>query len=164
MNFYLSAIDDQLTHLEDRASIGIILCKGRNEIIVEYALRDTSKPMGVAQYRLTAALPEELEGELPTTSELSAEFPLLSLVRLRIDIERQLAALVKTHGLEKDERPRGARLLATTLHTHDVIPSELMANILRVSDVLNRSVHGLEVSREDAEAVIAVGKSDSCRS
>jgi predicted nuclease of restriction endonuclease-like (RecB) superfamily len=157
MNFYLSAIDDQLRHPEDRASIGIILCKGRNEIIVEYALRDTSKPMGVAQYRLTAALPEELEGELPTTSELSGEFPLLSLVRLRIDIEKKLAALVKANGLQGDERPRGARLLATTLHTHDIISTELMANILRVGDVLTKSVHGLEVTPEDAEAVIAVG-------
>jgi hypothetical protein len=46
MNFYLSAVDDQLRH-----------CKGRNSVIVEYALRDTSKPMGVAQYRLSAALP-----------------------------------------------------------------------------------------------------------
>ena len=52
MNFYLSAVDDQLRHPHDQASIGIILCKGRNEVIVEYALRDTSKPMGVAQYRL----------------------------------------------------------------------------------------------------------------
>jgi predicted nuclease of restriction endonuclease-like (RecB) superfamily len=44
MNFYLSAVDDQLRHPDDQASIGIILCKGRNEVIVEYALRDSSKP------------------------------------------------------------------------------------------------------------------------
>ncbi|WP_247454690.1 MULTISPECIES: PDDEXK nuclease domain-containing protein, partial [unclassified Bradyrhizobium] len=46
MNFYLSAVDDQLRHRDDQPTIGIILCKGRNKVIVEYALRDTSKPMG----------------------------------------------------------------------------------------------------------------------
>lgn len=50
MNFYLSAVDDQLKHKDDQPTIGIILCKGRNEVIVEYALRDSSKPMGVAQF------------------------------------------------------------------------------------------------------------------
>ncbi len=53
MNFYLSAVDDQLKHADDKPSIGIILCKGRNAVVVEYALRDTNKPMGVAEYRLT---------------------------------------------------------------------------------------------------------------
>ena len=51
MNFYLSAVDDQLRHKDDQPTIGIILCKGRNEVVVEYSLRDTAKPMGVAQYR-----------------------------------------------------------------------------------------------------------------
>ncbi len=65
MNFYLSAVDDQLKHADDRPSIGIILCKGRNAFVVEYALRDTRKPMGVAQYRLTPApaLPAKLRRE-----------------------------------------------------------------------------------------------------
>jgi hypothetical protein len=49
MNFNLSAIDDLLRHPEDRPSIGIILCKDRNEVVVEYALRDSGKPMGVAK-------------------------------------------------------------------------------------------------------------------
>jgi len=53
MNFYLSAVDEQIRQPDDNPSIGIILCKGRNEVIVEYALRDTSKPVGVAQYTLT---------------------------------------------------------------------------------------------------------------
>ena len=143
MNFYLSAVDDQLRHPEDRASIGIILCKGRNEIIVEYTLRDTNKPMGVAQYRLTAALPQELQRELPTIEDLAAEFPLLSLVRLRIDIEKKLAALVKAHGLEDD--------------MHDIVSTELMANILRVSEVLNRAVHGRDVTQEEGQAAVATG-------
>lgn len=71
MNFYLSAIDDQLRHRHDQPSIGIILCKDRNEVIVEYALRDMRKPMGVAQYRLSPALPEQLKRDLPTVEELA---------------------------------------------------------------------------------------------
>jgi hypothetical protein len=62
MNFYLSAVDEQLRHPDDGPSIGIILCKSRNELIVEYALRDTTKPMGVSQYRLATALPDQLQG------------------------------------------------------------------------------------------------------
>ena len=75
MNFYLSAVDDQLRHKSDAPSIGIILCKGKNEVIVEYALRDTSKPMGVAEYRLCAALPESLQAELPTEAEFRSRVP-----------------------------------------------------------------------------------------
>ena len=159
MNFYLSAIDDQLRHAEDRPSIGIILCKGRNEIVVEYALRDTSKPMGVAQYRLTAALPDELRKELPTTEELSAEFPLLSLVRLGIDIEKRLAELATAHGLEDIEHRGGAVQAATVLKMHGVISTELTANIHRLSDVSNRAVQGVEVTREEADAAIEAGNS-----
>ena len=90
MNFYLSAVDDLLRHPEDGPSIGIILCQGRNEVVVEYALRDTSKPMGVARYRLSPALPVELRQELPTVEELAREFPLMSVIKLRIEIERAL--------------------------------------------------------------------------
>jgi predicted nuclease of restriction endonuclease-like (RecB) superfamily len=72
MNFYLAAIDDLLRHADDKPSIGIILCRQRNEVIVEYSLRDSGKPMGVAQYRLSKALPEKLMKDLPTVEELAA--------------------------------------------------------------------------------------------
>jgi predicted nuclease of restriction endonuclease-like (RecB) superfamily len=73
MNFYLSAIDDQLRHPDDRPSIGIILCKSRDRVTVEYALRDTRKPIGVSKYRLTSALPKELKSSLPTIEQLEQE-------------------------------------------------------------------------------------------
>ena len=60
MNFYLSAVDDLLRHADDQPSIGIILCKVRNKVTVEYALHNTRKPIGISEYRLTEALPEEL--------------------------------------------------------------------------------------------------------
>ncbi|GIX46032.1 MAG: hypothetical protein KatS3mg131_0243 [Candidatus Tectimicrobiota bacterium] len=73
MNFYLSAVDDLLRHPEDRPSIGLILCKSKNRLVAEYALRDLSKPMGVATYRVTEALPSELQEGLPSLEELEAE-------------------------------------------------------------------------------------------
>jgi predicted nuclease of restriction endonuclease-like (RecB) superfamily len=88
INFYLSAVDDQLRHKDDQPTIGIILCKGRNEVVVEYSLRDTTKPMGVAQYKVSPLLPSRLQRDLPTIEELGREFPLMSVIKLRIEIER----------------------------------------------------------------------------
>jgi len=73
MSFYLSAVDDLLKHSSDQPSLGIILCKTKKKMVVEYALRDTSKPLGVAEYRITAALPERLKGNLPSIEDLEAE-------------------------------------------------------------------------------------------
>jgi predicted nuclease of restriction endonuclease-like (RecB) superfamily len=70
MNFYLSATDDLLRHPDDQPSIGIILCKSKNQAIAEYALRDLNKPIGVSAYQLQSALPEQLKSSLPTIAEL----------------------------------------------------------------------------------------------
>jgi predicted nuclease of restriction endonuclease-like (RecB) superfamily len=67
MNFYLAAVDTQLEHAGDNPPIGLMLCKEHNKIIVEYALQDTTKPMGVATYSL---LPKELKDKLPTAKQL----------------------------------------------------------------------------------------------
>jgi predicted nuclease of restriction endonuclease-like (RecB) superfamily len=72
MNFYLSAADDLLRHETDNPSIGLILCRTKNKIVVEYALRDTAKPIGVSEYQLTENLPENLRGNLPTIEEIEA--------------------------------------------------------------------------------------------
>ena len=75
MNFYLSAVDDLLKHRDDAPSIGLLLCRSRNRMQVEYALRGVNKPMGVAQWETTLVekLPIELEGSLPTVEEIEAE-------------------------------------------------------------------------------------------
>ncbi len=73
MNFYLSAVDDLLRHPGDSASIGIILCKTRDNAVAEYALRDVNKPIGVATHLtqlLTRSLPEQFKSELPSIEEL----------------------------------------------------------------------------------------------
>lgn len=73
MNFYLSAIDDLIKHESDQPSIGLILCKSKNNILAEYTLRDMTKPIGLAEYRLNEALPEEIKTNLPTIEQLEAE-------------------------------------------------------------------------------------------
>lgn len=75
MNFYLSAVDAQMRHPSDGPSLGVILCKGRDRVVVEYALRDVQKPIGVAEWetRLVASLPREFEGALPSVEQLEAE-------------------------------------------------------------------------------------------
>ncbi len=70
-----SAVDDQLRHADDRPSIGLLLCKERDHLTVEYALRDLKKPIGVAQWqtKLVESLPKNLKGSLPTVGEIEAE-------------------------------------------------------------------------------------------
>lgn len=70
LNFYLSAVDSQLKNENDNPSIGLLLCKSKNNIIAEYALRDMSKPMGVSEYKVTRTLPKELEEMLPSEEDI----------------------------------------------------------------------------------------------
>jgi predicted nuclease of restriction endonuclease-like (RecB) superfamily len=79
MSFYVSAVDDLLRHPDDQPTIGMILCKTKNQTIVEYALREMNKPIGVSTYQLRDALPEQLQGSLPTIEQLEAELEALSI-------------------------------------------------------------------------------------
>ena len=71
MQFYLAALDKQVREEDENPSIGIILCKEKKRTIVEYALHDASKPIGVATYRILKQLPEELKGQLPSPAEIA---------------------------------------------------------------------------------------------
>jgi predicted nuclease of restriction endonuclease-like (RecB) superfamily len=73
MNLYLSAVNDLLRHPDDQPSIGLILCKTRDRVVAEYALRDLSKPIGISEYELASALPDKLKGTLPTIEEIESE-------------------------------------------------------------------------------------------
>lgn len=73
MNFYLSAVDDLLRYEADQPTVGLILCKTKNNVLAEYTLRDMAKPIGLAEYRLTESLPENLKTALPSIEELEAE-------------------------------------------------------------------------------------------
>ena len=74
MNFYCSAVDDLLRHKHDTPTLGLILCQTKDRVLAEYALRDIHKPIGVADYELTRALPETLASSLPSIESIEAEF------------------------------------------------------------------------------------------
>ncbi len=76
MNYYLSAVDDQMRHKDDAPTIGLLLCRdAKNRVKVEYALRDVKKPIGVAEWqtRLVESLPRKLRGALPTIADIERE-------------------------------------------------------------------------------------------
>ena len=70
LNFYLSAVDGILKKETDNPSIGLLLCKSKNDLVAEYSLKDMSKPIGVSEYKITSTLPEELEQQLPSVEDL----------------------------------------------------------------------------------------------
>jgi len=70
LHFYLSAVDSQLKQPHDNSSIGLILCKHKDKIEAEYSLRDIQKPIGISEYHLTNALPENFKSQLPTVEQL----------------------------------------------------------------------------------------------
>jgi predicted nuclease of restriction endonuclease-like (RecB) superfamily len=73
MNFYLAVVDDRLRHPTDERSIGLILCKTKNRITAEYALRDMNTPIGISEFKTLEELPLEVQSELPTIEQLEAE-------------------------------------------------------------------------------------------
>lgn len=157
MNFYLSAVDAQLKHADDHPSIGVILCKGRNAVVVEYALRDTSKPMGVAEYRLTPApaLPAKLRRELPTTDDFAGEFGLLSIARLRIDVEHALRELLQQRGVSVAPR-LAISSMVQVLEELKVMPisAEFMASVR----ILTSAIHGQSVDASAAQEACDAAK------
>ncbi len=70
MNFYCNVVDEQLRHVSDAPTIGLILCQQPNRVLAEYALRGIDKPIGVSAYDLTRALPTELQSSLPSIESI----------------------------------------------------------------------------------------------
>ncbi len=73
LNFYIKAIDEQIRQEGDAPTIGLLLCKSHDKVVVEYSLSDINKPIGVSEYQITKSLPEEFKSSLPTVEELEAE-------------------------------------------------------------------------------------------
>ncbi|SHO81441.1 FIG074102: hypothetical protein [hydrothermal vent metagenome] len=74
LNFYISAVDGKLKGERDNPTIGILICKSKNDTIVEYSLKDINKPMGVSEYQLTQVLPKEFKSSLPSIEDIEEEF------------------------------------------------------------------------------------------
>ena len=79
LNFYLSAVDTLVKDETDNATIGILLCKDKNNIEAEFALRDINKPIGISEINFTETLPDNLKSSLPTIEEIEKEFKKLGL-------------------------------------------------------------------------------------
>jgi predicted nuclease of restriction endonuclease-like (RecB) superfamily len=73
LNFYISAVDGILKTEKDNPTIGILICKSKNDTVVEYALKDVHKPIGVSEYIITRSLPDEFKSSLPSIEEIEAE-------------------------------------------------------------------------------------------
>jgi predicted nuclease of restriction endonuclease-like (RecB) superfamily len=72
MNFYLAAVDELLRHPDDQPSIGLIICKTKDQVVAEYALRNSATPIGIAEYKIAESLPPDLKDSLPTIEELES--------------------------------------------------------------------------------------------
>jgi len=73
MNFYCSAVDDMLKHPDDKPTIGLILCQGKDKLFAEYSLKDIKKPIGISEYELTRILPDNLKSSLPSIEDIEYE-------------------------------------------------------------------------------------------
>jgi predicted nuclease of restriction endonuclease-like (RecB) superfamily len=73
LGFYLTAVDAQMKHPHDGPTIGLLLCKSKNKVVAEYALRDKTQPLGVAEYQLVESLPPELQSSLPSIEQIERE-------------------------------------------------------------------------------------------
>jgi hypothetical protein len=91
MSAYLSAVDDQLRHEDDRPSIGIVLCKSKDNVFAEYVLRNFNRPIGVAEFevKLVEKLPKELKASLPTIEEIEAELSAVPIAKEKIRKRKQ---------------------------------------------------------------------------
>ncbi len=73
LNFYINAVDSQLKNENDQPTIGLLLFRTKNKLIAEYALRGITTPIGVSEYQLTQALPDNLKPSLPSIEEIEPE-------------------------------------------------------------------------------------------
>lgn len=73
LSFYLAAVDTQIKHPQDAPTIGLLLCKSKNKVVAEYALRNNTQPLGVAEYQLINSLPAELQTSLPSIEQIERE-------------------------------------------------------------------------------------------
>lgn len=128
MNFYLAAVDDYLKHTDDQPSIGIIMCKTANSVVTKYALRNSERPIGVAEYRVTEALPANFENKLPSPDEIKTEFATGHL-SLKDEVARENLKLMEDNGL----------LLETSLLLLACLKDE--SNIVHINEPQRMALH-----------------------
>ena len=128
LNFYCSAVDDILCREGDNRTIGLLLCKTKDRIKAEYALRDIQKPIGISDYELGQALPKDFRGSLPTIEEIEKACKVgqeMQLTAMRLGkagvSEKYIAGQVDGVALSYGAKPSFPTILtqkAATLHIH----------------------------------------------
>ena len=73
LNFYINVVDDKLRGKDDNKTIGLLLCKGKDEVVAQYALTGYDQPIGISDYQLSKAIPENLKSALPSVEEVEEE-------------------------------------------------------------------------------------------
>ncbi len=111
MEFYLNLADEQLKQKDDENSIGLILCKTKDGLVAEYALRDSKKPIGIAEYKINEKLPKNIQKELPTIKELETEIE-KEYEELKSPSQKRLDALK-----EKLLKIKSSEIKARTINT-----------------------------------------------
>jgi len=120
MNLYLGLADDKLKGKYDEPTIGLILCKTKNKIVAEYALRDTSKPIGIAEYKIAEMLPDDIKGELPSIEEIEAKLD------QKIEIDTRQKEERKKDEIRKDRTLRFIKAKLDALKFSYILKSETL--------------------------------------
>lgn len=76
LGFYITAVDEQMRSAQDAPTIGLLLCKNKNRVVAEYALRDANRPIGISKYELASALSDEWKSSLPSVEDIERELAL----------------------------------------------------------------------------------------
>lgn len=119
MNLYLGLADDELKGEYDEPTIGLILCKIKNKIVAEYALRDTNKPIGITEYRIAEMLPENIKGELPSIQEIEKKLD-EELKEAQRPVDARLKTVkdkIKKLGVEELQTPATYEILQSLFTT-----------------------------------------------
>lgn len=140
MNLYLGLADDTLKGQYDESSIGLILCKTKNKIVAEYTLRDTNKPIGIAEYKIGAMLPEDIKGELPSIEEIEQKLD-KEIQEQQNPIDARLKAIrEKLKAVESDEiRTPATYPILLTLFENGLKP--LYQEIIAKLEVFDEEFH-----------------------
>ena len=160
LNFYINVVNEQVKMLDDRPTIGVLLCKTPNETIIKYSLEGIDQPMGVADYKLAEVLPKQLKAEMPSVEELKKELR-EEVEKLQQPLDKKLDKLkAMLKNLKEDEVKETHNELNTVrifkkvaLPLKKVIHRELKKDIAELFNELEltiRTDNNIHISGEEA--------------
>ncbi|MEK6615832.1 MAG: PDDEXK nuclease domain-containing protein [Bacteroidota bacterium] len=146
LNLYINTVDAQIKEQAHQPTIGILLCKTPNKTVVEYSLRGLVTPLGVADYKLSKALPENLKSDLPTVKELEEELE-REVEEFQKPVEKKLARLKELIGGLKQPKVKEKRNPKTSARIFNKV-------VLPLRDAVKKSLAKIAKEFESAEIMI----------